>query len=113
MTGFSRGDRVSGLVQATLSDILRKQISDPRLEMALITGVRMTPDLKTARVYFAINGGKERVEGAKKAFQSAYGYIRKALGDELELRYTPALKFYYDKSYDYGEHIESILKSLN
>jgi ribosome-binding factor A len=112
MNRYARADRVSRLIQEALSDILKRHINDPRLKMTIITGVQMSPDLKIARIYFSTSGGDIRVREAQKAFQRAYGFLRRELGKELELRYTPALKFFYDDSYDYGEKIDYLLKSI-
>ncbi len=112
MTSFTRADRVSGLIQATLSDLLRKGISDPRLEMTTITGVKMSPDLKLARIYFTIHGGSDRSKAAVKGFDSARGYIKRNLARRLGLRYMPELKFFWDESFDYGLHIEGLLKKI-
>ena len=112
MTSFSRADRVSGLIQEVLSDILHKHISDPRLEMVTITAVKMSRDLKSARVYFTIQGGKTKSESATKGFSSALGYIKRSLAGTLELRYMPELKFFYDESFDYGSHIDQLLESV-
>lgn len=113
MKPYTRGDRVGGLIQQVISDILRKDISDPRLEMATITGVKMSSDLKTARVYFSVSGDKKRVENASRGFESAMGFIKRRLGSELELRYMPKISFFYDESFDYGAYINKILKSVN
>ena len=113
MTSFTRGDRVSGLIQAVLSDLLKKDISDPRLEMATITGVKMSPDLRLARIYFTIYGGQDRSEAAVKGFDSARGYIKRSLARRLGLRYMPDLKFFWDESFDYGSHIDHLLKKVN
>jgi ribosome-binding factor A len=112
MKPFKRADRVSGLIQRSLSDILRKDIKDPRLELATITSVKMSSDLKLAKIYFSISGGKERVEGAARGFESALGYIKRTLASELGLRYMPEIKFFYDESFDYGAHIDEVLKSV-
>lgn len=112
MTSFSRADRVSGLIREVLSEILHKHISDPRLEMATITTVKMSRDLKSARIYFTIPGGKAKSETAAKGFKSALGYIKRSLAGSLELRYMPELKFFYDESFDYGSHIDQLLESV-
>ena len=112
MTSFSRADRVSGLIQEVLSDILRKEIADPRLAMATITGVRMSPDLKVASIYFTRSGGEKKVEAAAAAFDRARGFIKKRLARQLELRYMPELRFFHDGSFDYGSRIENLLKSV-
>jgi ribosome-binding factor A len=112
MKPFARSDRVSGQIQKVLSDILLKNIKDPRLEAATITGVKMPRDLKFARVYFITSGGKERMEEAVEGFKSALGYVKRKLAAQLGLRYMPELKFFYDDSFDYGSHIDKIIKSI-
>ena len=112
MKPFARSDRVGALIQEALSDILRRRIKDPRLEGVLISGVRMSRDLKTARVYFAPTGGPTRAEGALEGFEKARGFIKRTLARELQLRYMPDVRFSYDTSFDYGERIEAVLKSL-
>jgi ribosome-binding factor A len=112
MKPFARSDRVGALIQEALSDILRRRIKDPRLEGVLISGVRMSRDLKTARVYFAPTGGPARAEGALEGFENARGFIKRTLARELQLRYMPDVRFSYDTSFDYGERIEAVLKSL-
>ncbi len=113
MRSFSRADRVGGLIQATLSDLLRKGIRDPRLEMITITAVKMSADLKLARVYFTIYGGRQRSEAAVRGFDSARGYIKRSLAGRLGLRYMPDLQFFWDESFDYGTHIDELLKKIN
>ena len=112
MTPFSRADRVSGLIQETLSELIKKRIHDPRLHMATITKVKMSADLKIARVYFAIYGDDKKSEDAVKGFESARGFIKRNLASKLGLRYMPDLKFFYDDSLDYGSHIDQLLEKI-
>ena len=112
MTLFSRADRVSGLIQELLSDLLKKSIHDPRLEMTTITKVKMSPDLKLARIYFTIYGDRKKSEDAAAGFESARGFIKRNLARKLRLRYMPDLKFFYDESFDYGLHIDQLLKKI-
>ena len=112
MKPFSRSDRVSGLIQKVLSDILKKDINDPRLKMATITGVKVSRDLKTARIYFSISGGKQNIKNAGDGFDSAKGYVKRTLAKKLGLRYMPDIKFFYDETFDYGSHIDELLKQI-
>ncbi len=112
MKPFTRSERVSGHIQKVLSDILKKNIKDPRLEMATITGVKMSRDLKTARIYFATSGDRKSSKEAAEGFNSARGYVKRALAEQLGLRYMPELKFFYDESFEYGSHIDKVLKSI-
>jgi len=109
---FSRSERVGGVIQKVLSDLLHKGISDPRLENATITGVKMGPDLKTAYIYYSSYLGEKESEAITKGFQSAKGYVKRQLAGKLGLRYMPELKFVYDTSFDYGMKIEKLLKSV-
>lgn len=112
MTGYSRADRVGSLIQQILSDLLHREISDPRLQMATITRVTLTKDLRLARIYFATAGGKDNSEDAVKGFRSAAGFIKRRLGPQLGLRYMPELEFFYDESFDHSARIDQLLKSI-
>jgi len=116
MKPFTRADRVGGQIQKSLSAILWKEIKDPRLAHVTITGVKVTRDLRLARVYFMIespqSGDKQHREEAIQGFASALGYIKRTLAQMLGLRYMPDLTFFYDESFDYGARIDSVLKAL-
>ena len=111
MSPFSRADRVGGLIQKVLSNILNKNIRDPRLKMATITSVKVSRDLKQARIYFATSGGIQKKDDAIEGFNSAHGFIKRTLAHELGLRYMPHLKFFYDESIEYGAHIDELIES--
>jgi ribosome-binding factor A len=112
MISFSRADRVSGLIQEVLSELLKRDIHDPRLQMTTITNVKMSRDLKLARIYFSIHGGRAKVAAAAQGFESARGFIKRSLAPKLSLRYMPDLIFFYDESLDYGSHIDELLKKI-
>ena len=110
MIPFSRADRIGGLIQKILSDILKKEIKDPRLKMITITGVTVTRDLKLARIYFSAPNSKQEKDAATIGFTSARGYIKRMLAHALDLKYMPDIKFYYDESLDYGAHIDELIR---
>lgn len=113
MKPYLRSDRVGGQIQKVLSDILRKKVKDPRLKMTVITGVKMSADLKSARVYFANSGGKADTQDVRQGFQSALGYVKRILARDLGLRYMPELKFTYDNSFDYAAKIDQLIKTVS
>lgn len=113
MKPYDRAERVGGLIQKTLSEILTKSIKDPRLRSVSITGVKMTGDLKLAKIYFVTSGHFTTREEASAGFSKAHGYIRNTLAQALELRYIPELKFFYDDSIEYAVHIERVIKRLH
>lgn len=112
MKPYTRADRVSALMQEALSGIIHKSIKDPRLDTVGITRIKMTADLKRARIYFVVTGESVPREDAAAGFKKASGFIKHALAQELDLRYMPELQFLYDDSIDYGIHIDSVLKRL-
>ncbi len=112
MKSYSRSDRIGTRIQTCLSDLLRKKINDPRLDMVTVTGVELTPDLREAFIYFTVASGEKAQRDAIHGFESASGFIRSALAKQLGLRYMPKLRFFHDSSFDYGSRIDKILKTL-
>lgn len=108
---FNRADRVGGQVQRILAELIQKGVNDPRLAQATISGVTLSRDLRIAKVYFSMHGNAEK-QAILEGFESAKGFIKRELARELGLRYMPDLKFFYDGSFDYGAHINRVLKSL-
>ena len=113
MKPFARSDRVGCQIQKVLSDILLKRVKDPRLKSASITGVKMSRDLRIARVYFITSDNQNTVDKTIDGFKSALGYVKYKLASELGLRYMPELRFFYDESFEYGIHIDTILSRIH
>lgn len=111
--GTRRQQQVADLLQAAISGILLRKLKDPRLGFLTITGVKMSPDLRHARVYFSTIGDQERVETALTGLRSATGVIRGEIGRSLDLRYCPQLAFHFDESLAFGAHIESRIRELD
>ena len=113
MKPYKRADRVAGHLHKALSDLLQRGVKDPRLESATITGVRMSADLKLAKVYYAVYGKTVDKDDIASGFNQAKGHIKRVLARNLGLKYMPEIRFYYDESLDRGARIENLLKSLN
>ena len=112
MKPYKRADRVAGHVHKALSDLLQRGIKDPRLSSATITGVRMSPDLRQAKIYYAVYGENIARDEIENGFKRAKGHIKRALAQSLGLKYMPDIHFYYDESLDRGARIETLLKSI-
>jgi ribosome-binding factor A len=110
MTSF-RKSRVAELLRQAISDIVVLRIKDPRVQGITITEVRMSEDLKSAKVYFS-SLADGRVESHKKGLENAGGFIRRQLRQELDLKYIPELSFFYDTSFDNFSHINKLLKQI-
>ena len=112
MPKYNRTDRISEEVKRELSVIIR-ELKDPRLPlMTSVVAVRVTKDLKFAKAHISIMGDAETKQKAIEALKGASGYIRREIGQRLNLRNTPEFTFISDDSIEYGSHIEQILKKL-
>ncbi len=113
MASFSRAERVSTQIMKVMSEVMQKKIKDPRLEMVTITGVKMSPDLREAIVFYTVFGSEEsKKENVARGFSSCKGFIKKTLAKELSLRFMPNIKFIHDDSFDYGTKMDKIFKDL-
>jgi len=109
---FKRADRVAGLIQEELSHLLLREVKDPRLHQVTITVVRVSGDLRHARVFFTGPGAQTDLAEELKGLQSAAGFLRGHLGRALRLRYAPELTFEVDDSVERGLHIAALLKQV-
>lgn len=110
--GFKRADRVSDLVKAEITDILLRQVRDPRIQRVTITDVRMSDDLRQAKVYFVPLGSDAVTEDVKEGLKRATGFLKRELGKRLQLRYVPDVRFIFDSSFEYGDRIERLLGEI-
>ncbi|MBP7763967.1 MAG: 30S ribosome-binding factor RbfA [Deltaproteobacteria bacterium] len=109
---FKRADRVGELIQAEMSDILLKAVKDPRLHAVTITAVKVTDDLRNAKIYFVEMGKDELNEEVQAGLTRARGFVRRELGHRLQLRFVPEIMFVHDKSFGYGNRIEKLLAQI-
>ena len=110
---FKRADRVADLIKAELSDILLKQIRDPRIGLLTITDVKMSDDLRSAKIY-VVQMGKDKLDAELQAgLEKAKGFLKRELGKRLSLRYIPDVFFFYDKSFEYGSRIDKLLMEIH
>ena len=108
----NRIGRINEEIQKELSSLLRS-VKDPRVQdtMISITHVETTPDLRYAKVYVSFLQ-ENLAADALKGLKSAGGYLRRELGRELQLRYTPELVWALDDSITYGAKLLSLINSL-
>ena len=95
---FSRNQRLGTEVLRTLSELLRFETKDPRLQRVSLTGVDLSRDLSVARVYYSLLDPDEAVEPVAEGLQRAAGFLRSRLGRELQIRHVPELRFSHDDS---------------
>lgn len=107
---YQRSERVGELLVELISDLLRREIRDPRVRTVALTGVKVSKDLRNARVYFNLLGGSGNRAEALAGLKSATGYIRSKVGKQLKLRFVPTLEFFYDETEDEARRIDDLLK---
>ena len=106
-----RHERVATEMQQEISAMLAGELKDPRIStFASISEVRMTPDLKQAKIYVTVMGPENEQTDTIKALTAAAGFIRHELTERLQLRRSPELIFVLDRSEEYGRHIDDLLR---
>ncbi|WP_411170543.1 30S ribosome-binding factor RbfA [Clostridium sp. MB05] len=107
-----RGGRINEEVKREISVIIRDEIKDPRMTaMVSITAVKVTKDLRYAKVFVSIFGNNEEEKNETfAALKSASGYIRKEIGQRINLRNTPQILFELDDSISYSMKIEELIE---
>lgn len=106
-----RQEKISSLIQETLSAIFLQKLLDPELGLVTITKTKISPDLKIAKVYLSVYEKSKR-EYVLEHVESIKGYIRSELAKRTELRHTPELNFYIDDTMDYVDKINEIFKNI-
>ena len=107
-----RLEKMSELLRETIADLLLRKSKDPRLKAVNVTGVKVTADLKKAVVHYSVLGGQEDKDTARAALAKAAGFVRAAVGEVLGLKYTPEIKFEFDRNLEYAQHMSEVLNSL-
>lgn len=113
MKPYTRADRISGRIQVAITDLLRKKIQNPKVEMATITGVKLTADLRIADVYITVFGGKKKIAEAMEGFKESKGYIKKSIAPKLGLKFMPELRFFHDDTFDKAAKMDALIKSAS
>ncbi len=110
MSTHSRPARVGQMVQQCLGEVLARGLRDPRLGLVTITGAKVSPDLRQARVYWTVHGDAAVQKATAQGLEAAKGYLRRELGHTLGMRVVPELSFTYDEAIDRGDRIDQLLR---
>jgi len=105
-------ERLNHTIQQEISMILQTEVKDEHIKFVTITGVDTTSDLSFSKVYYTVLD-KDKMESTKEALEKASSFIRTCLAERIDIRHTPELKFIYDTSIAYGEHIEEIIENIH
>jgi ribosome-binding factor A len=107
-----RIDKVEHLIKEEISLIFLHKLSNMDLGFVTITNVRVSPDLKTAKIYISVFE-KEKRELVLDKIENKKGYIRTELAHRIRIKFIPELKFFIDDTLDYVEKIEGLIKKIH
>ena len=113
MHPYKRSERLGELLLAEISELVVRDLKDPRLGFVTFTRVELSDDLRHAKVFVSILGSEPEKARTLQGLASATGYIRRHLGRSLRLRYTPELTFLIDESMEHGAKIAQLLRQLH
>lgn len=109
---YKRSDRVGDLLLEIISQLLTKEVSDPRIGPVTLTGAEVSKDLRHAKIYFNLLTRNEAKGEVLSGLKSATGFIRSRIAKELKLRFVPTIEFFYDDTQDQALRIEALLQQV-
>jgi ribosome-binding factor A len=104
---FPRAKRIGQQIQQTLSELIRRELRDPRLGMVTLTEVRVASDLGSAKVYFSVLGASP--QQAQEILEAAAPLLRGPLGRALGTRHSPELRFVQDELIESGARLSALI----
>ena len=108
-----KNTRINGEVLKELSNIIRSEIKDPRINpMTSVVAVEVAPDLKTCKAYISVLGDEKSQKDTITGLKSAEGYIRRQLARTVNLRNTPEIRFIRDQSIEYGINMSKLIDEV-
>ena len=111
--GGHRSERVAEEIRHEISLMLAGELKDPRLSGPLdVTEVRLSPDMRTARVYVVLEGTPADRQATMDGLKAAAGFVRHELVERLQLRRAPEILFVPDESEQYGKRIDTLLRNV-
>lgn len=109
-----KNTRINGEVLRELSNIIRGDIKDPRINsLTSVVAVEVAPDLKSCKAYISVLGDEESQKDTLAGLKSAEGYIRSKLAKNINLRNTPEIRFVLDQSIEYGVNMSKMIDDVN
>jgi len=109
--GQGRPQKLGDLIQRELSELLQRELRDPRVGMITLTGVDVSPDFSHAKVFFTVLD-KQKLEDAAEGLKHAAGFLRTQLARRVKLYTTPELRFEYDESVERGDRLSRLIDSV-
>ncbi len=110
---YNRTDRVRETLKREISEILIRDVKDPRLGFVTITDVEMSADMRYATVFVSVYGAKKKQQETIKGLTSAARYIRREIGDRVRLRHTPEIRFELDPTIERADKLSRLIAKIH
>ena len=105
-----RSERLADLIRQDLSELLERSVKGPRIGFTTLTEVQLTGDLRQARVYVSILGDEDARKQGMEGLAAAKAFLRHQLAHRLQLRHTPEIDFQLDRSQEYNERLDELIR---
>jgi ribosome-binding factor A len=109
---MSRQEKLAEELRKEISNIIQKEVKDPRLGFVTITKVEITQDLRYAKIFFSVLGEDKEYKKTRLALDSALGFIRSLIAKRVKLRFAPEIVFKEDRSSEYSIKIQKLLDEI-
>jgi ribosome-binding factor A len=107
-----RPERLAETLREEIAEVVGFELDDPRIEMATVTDVKVSDDLRDAKVFVLVNGNEDEVKAALKALQNAAPFVRQQVAMNLSMRFAPHLHFVRDTAEENATRVSSLLIDL-
>ena len=106
----NRAFKVADQIQRDLSELIARELKDPRVGLVTLQGVEVTPDYAHAKVYFSTLAGSAKVDEVMTGLEKASGFLRRELGKRISIHTTPQLHFVFDQSLERGADLSTLIQ---
>lgn len=107
-----RQEQVADFLRDEVSEIITREMKDPRLGFVSLTRVELSPDLRYAKVFISVFGSEEEREATLRALTGAAGFVRYQLKPRMRIRHVPEISFQLDRSMEHAEEVARTLKKI-
>lgn len=112
MLAGKRSVRVGDQILKEIADLLTRKVRDPRVSGVTLTGIRLSDDLRHARIFYSVLGEKTEINRIQTGLDSAKGFIKREMGRRVNLRYMPEIIFQHDPTLETGNQIEKLFRKI-
>ncbi len=108
-----RVEKVQEEIRHEVSQILMREVKDPRVGFVTVTGAKVSSDLSCAKVFVSVLGDEEKTAEALKALKNCTGFVRRELAHRIRMKFIPEISFCLDTTIEYSAHIQKLLNEIN